>query len=255
MTDGSDHLRESAAARLPEPERLLRETDWVALDHARGTAEDIPAALIALLDPDPAARSRALDHGLEPVRHQNSIYSATPPTALYIAAILSDPRTIAVGSYELMQRHQRERRQLPLRAALLDWLHLLVLDANDECLAATGRYGLEDPHMQSLRALRPTLFHAVAEYLLDADHVVRHAALAAAIPLAEDPELASYRPELIRHAEQLLATSTDHRFRASALGCLRAWQDGARDLATPGGTPGPITLNSRDGGHSEDPPF
>lgn len=255
MTVGSDHLGDSAAARLPDPETLLRDTDWRALEHARGTAEDIPAALIALLAPDPAARSRALDHGLEPVRHQNSIYSATPPAALYIAAILSDPRTIAVGSYELMQRHQRERQQLPLRAALLDWLHLLVLDANDECLAATQRYGLEDPHMESLRALRPTLFHAVAEYLLDADLVVRHAALAAAIPLAEHPELASYRAELIRLAEQLLATSTDHRFRASALGGIRAWQDSAWDLATPGGTPGPTTLDSWNGGHSEDPPF
>lgn len=151
MTDGSDHLSESAAARLPEPETLLRETDWESLEQARGTAENIPAALISLLDPDPAARSRALDHGLEPIRHQNSIYSATPPTPLSVAAILSDPRTTGVGSYELMQRRQRERRQLPLRVALLDWLHLLALDA---------------------------------------DLVVRHAALAAAIPLAEDPGLA-----------------------------------------------------------------
>jgi hypothetical protein len=255
VTVGSDHLGDSAAARLPDPETLLRETDWGALNHARGTAEDIPGALIALLDPDPAARSRALEHGLEPVRHQNSIYSATPPTALYVAAILSDPRTIAVGSYELMQRHQRERRQLPLRAALLDWLHLLALDANDECLAATRRYGFEDPHMESLRALRPALFHAVAEYLLDADVVVRRAALAAAMPLAEDPELAGYRSELIRLAEQLLVISTDHRFRASALGGLRAWQDNAQDLLTPGDIASLTTLDTWGSGHSGEPPF
>ncbi|MFD7900430.1 hypothetical protein [Streptomyces sp. NPDC059743] len=242
MAIGKNHPGDSAVADLPEPEALLRDTDWAVLDHARGAAEDIPAALAALHHPDPSVRARALEHGLEPVRHQNTIYPATPPAALYIAAILSDPRTTEVGTYELQQRHRRETRQLPLRAALLDWLHLLALDTNDECLEVTRRYGFEDPHMERVRAMRPALFRAVAVFLHDENPDVRHAALAAAIPLAEDPALEDVRVELVPLAHKLLATSTDHRHRTCVIDGLRAWGHDVQDPPPGPSAPSPSSV-------------
>ncbi|SCF68820.1 hypothetical protein GA0115259_101049 [Streptomyces sp. MnatMP-M17] len=180
------------------------------------------------------------------MRHQNTIYPATPPAALYIAAILSDSRTTEVGTYALQQRHRREPQQLPLRAALLDWLHLLALDTNDECLEITRRYGFENPHMERVRAMRPVLFRAVAVFLHDEDSDVRHAALAAAIPLAEDPTLEDVRVELVPLAHKLLATSTDHRHRTCVIDGLRAWGHDVQDLA-PGALRARPVLCSSDG--------
>ncbi|WP_222314463.1 hypothetical protein [Streptomyces cavourensis] len=233
MATESDHLSDSAAADLPKPEALLRDTDWAALDHAGGTAEDIPTALTALHHPDPAVRARALEHGLEPVRHQNTIYPATLPVALYIAAILPDRKSDTVGTYTLEQRHRPEPQRLPLRAALLDWLHLLALDANDECTEITRRHGFEDPHMERVRSMRPMLFHAVAAFLRDEDPDVRHAALAAAVPLTEDPALESVRAELAPLAHELLAMSTDHRHRMCVIDGLRTWGHDVQDLEPP----------------------
>ncbi|MGW6980127.1 hypothetical protein ACWGE1_11850 [Streptomyces sp. NPDC054932] len=223
MATRSNHQGDRAETGLPEPEALLRTTDWAALDHARGPAGDIPAVLADLHHPDPAVRARALAHGLEPVRHQNTIYAATPPVALYIAAILPDRKTAAVGTYELEQRRRPQPRRLPLRAALLDWLYLLALDAGDDCLRITRFHGFEDPDMERVRSLRPVLFRAVAVFLRDEDPDVRHAALAAAVPLVEDPALEAFRAGLVPLAHELLATSTDHRYRSCVIDGLRAW--------------------------------
>lgn len=251
-----DHQGEPASTRPLAPEVLLAETDWRGLSHARGGAEEIPAALRALLDPDPAIRARALEQGLEPVRHQNSIYAATLPAALYVAAILPDPRTAVVGSYVLDQRRQPKRRQMPLRAALLDWLHLLALDADDSCPATAERLGFEDPHLEALRAHRPALFHAVSEYLADTSQIVRHTALAAAACFAEHPALIGYRVGLLPFAEQLLATSADHRLRTAALTALNRWGE-VRDFNAPGVlsyAPAPVP-DPWSGGYAEDPLF
>lgn len=251
-----DHQGNPDSARPLASEVLLAETNWRELSHARGGAEEIPAVLRTLLDPDPATSARALEQGLEPVRHQNSIYAATLPAALYVAAILPDPRTAVVGSYVLEQRHQPKRQQIPLRAALLDWLHLLALDADDSCLATAERLGFEDPHVEALRAHRPALFHAVFEHLADTNQTVRHAALAAATSFAEDAALIGYRVGLLPFAEQLLATSADHRFRTAALAALDRWGE-VRDFNTPDAlpaTPAPVS-DPWSGGCVEDPLF
>ncbi|MFE9939145.1 hypothetical protein [Streptomyces hirsutus] len=77
---------------LPEPAAVLANTDWGALEHAYGTAEDTPAQLVALFADDQPTRSQALDHLHHVVHHQNTLYAATVPAALYVAAILLDPR-------------------------------------------------------------------------------------------------------------------------------------------------------------------
>lgn len=46
---------------LPETAVVLAETDWSALQHAYGMAEDTPAQLVGLLDDDQLVRSQALE--------------------------------------------------------------------------------------------------------------------------------------------------------------------------------------------------
>ncbi|MFF4988057.1 hypothetical protein ACFY19_12760 [Streptosporangium saharense] len=85
--------------------------DWSRLFHAYGAASDVPAHLEALVGDDDRAREEAVDHLWAAVIHQGTPWSATPPTALVVAGLLSDPRTA---------RHTVSSR--PLRAVLLDFL-------------------------------------------------------------------------------------------------------------------------------------
>src|SRR5258708_11048821 len=72
---------------------VLEETDWGALSHAYGVAADAPSRLTGLLSGDPAACADAVGYLDAAILHQGSIYPATAPVALFVAGILSDPRT------------------------------------------------------------------------------------------------------------------------------------------------------------------
>ncbi|MFF3075256.1 hypothetical protein ACFVSN_29310 [Kitasatospora sp. NPDC057904] len=66
----SDYL---GVTELPDPQAMLRTTDWALLGTARLTGgEFLSAVLAGLVVPDPRVRGVALDE-LEPVRHQNSL--------------------------------------------------------------------------------------------------------------------------------------------------------------------------------------
>lgn len=69
--------------------RLLNETPWERLEDAYGSAEDAPAALAALIDPDASRRFGALDDLHGSILHQGTAYSATPPAALFVIALLA----------------------------------------------------------------------------------------------------------------------------------------------------------------------
>ncbi|MGW1991343.1 hypothetical protein [Embleya sp. NPDC001921] len=219
---------------LPDPEALLRDTDWARLYTVRGYAdEDVPAALVTLLDPDPAAQAKALERVLESVTDQGVMYPPVVPVAQYVAAILADPRTTAVGSYEWSGTGTRQRS---LRAELLDWLGRLARSSDDAAARLhANRNSFDPPHpdLDLLRGLRPVFYTAVAAFLYDGDADVRHAALIAAIPLAEAPELARRRDKLAACAHRLLVTCTDGRYRAQALDALDAWGHDVQDLQTP----------------------
>ena len=196
-------------------------TDWASLAHGRGPARDTPAALAALLDPDAAIRARALDACWEPLRQENTIYSAAVPAALYIAAILPDPRTRSVG---LHGRWGRSPQLRSLRAALLDWLGELGTDADDETAAFFARNHVLGGHppLSAVRSLRPAFFTAAAAFLHDADRDVRHAAVVATIPFLEAPELGANQADFVRCARHLLATSTDIYYQARTSDALIA---------------------------------
>ncbi|MFF4350014.1 hypothetical protein [Streptomyces sp. NPDC001530] len=226
QTDGS------TSDGLPHHEALLDGTDWASLGTARGDGGFLPAVLIRLLDVDPAVQASAIRE-LEPVCHQNSFYEATLPVALYVAAILIHPATATVGSGLLTELE----RGYPVRAALLDWLGSLAYDADDKCVAIgerhfNGGYLDDYPEMRAFRDRRPTFYRAVSPFLGHHDADVRDAAIVAALPLTEHPDLTWHQDELGRNARHLLATSTNGYNRSRSLDALKNWGYDTTNLET-----------------------
>jgi hypothetical protein len=204
---------------VPAPHELLSFTDWAAVKHALGVADDVPTALDQILHDDPAARARALCHLEESVHHSSTIYPATAPVALHIAAILADPRTDAAGIY------RRNDTRRPLRAALLDWLGDMAADVGDDAVAIMERFGYtldNAPAMIALRATRPVIFDAVLPFLHDGDLTVRDAAVTTAVLLI-GPNAARAHDELRPLVREVLDTSTFRYHRARAIDTLNAW--------------------------------
>lgn len=194
------------------------------------------------------------------MRHQNSLYEATVPVALYIAAILSHPATATVGP----GRRGEHEPNRPTRAAMLDWLGSLAYDADDECVVIgerhfNGGYLDDYPQMRAFRDLRPVFYGAVSPFLAHVDTAVRDAALIAALPLAEHPGLTHHRDELACHARGLLTTSTSRYNRNRALDALRIWGHNTAALETPADTAArnrrPCGADPWAGGFMDDPPF
>lgn len=214
-------------ASLPDPAAVLAETDWAALHHAYGTAEDTPAQLVALLGADQAVRSRALDHLHHVVHHQNTLYAATVPAALYVAAILRDPRTT--------RPVDKEPRAFPgpLRAELLEWLASVADAADDETGATMRRLGFppEDyPPFVTICEIRPLLFSAVSACFDDRDLHVREAAIAACIPLLDDARLRCHRMAVAPLLRETLATSALWQYQEQAVEALAAWGEDTTGL-------------------------
>ncbi|TQS20985.1 hypothetical protein [Microbispora sp. KK1-11] len=213
-----------------DPLALIEETDWASLEHALGPAADTRAALADLLNGTPDAQARALDHLNDPVHHQNSLYTATAPAALYVAAILSDPRTDTAVPFG------GEGRRYPLRQALLDWLGSVAREVDKEAEATLLRLGfsLEDyPGFTEVRAIRPALFQGVSSLLHGPDPAIREAALAAAVRLLDAPELTHHRAVLAPMVRDFLAASSNRVYRATAIDGLDAWGQETTSLVSP----------------------
>ncbi|MFI1650821.1 hypothetical protein ACH4XT_28300 [Streptomyces avidinii] len=267
MTYRSSRAMDPYSAELPHHQTLLQGTDWASLATPCGTGESLPTALARLVDPDPLVREAAVKGALGKVTHQNSIYEATTPVALYAAAILDHPALAVDGS-----RHDDAPSMgRPTLAAVLDWLGETARDADDACVAAdedSCGEGPPDEGMRAFRELRPAIFTAVRAFLGHDDPEVRNTALVAAIPLVEHPALVTHRSDLAGHAHRLLATSTDRYHRDRVLDALKAWGHDTSDLENEADIAAreryavlraarASRQNDRatGGGYSEDPPF
>ncbi|MFD8718559.1 hypothetical protein ACFV2H_11190 [Streptomyces sp. NPDC059629] len=206
---------------------LLTEADWAALGHAFGSAIDTPKMLAALLDPDQSARTEALSYLHDPLHHQNTLYEATVPAALYVAAILSDPRTTRTVD--------KSRHAFPgcMRAELLSWIASIANEVTDEVKALSQRHGysLDDyPPAVGIQRIRPLLFSASLPYTEDTDRHVREAALTACIPLLDDPRLLRHQRPLIPLVREVLGTSELWQHRERAIDALDAWGEDSSGL-------------------------
>ncbi|NUV53768.1 hypothetical protein G6W51_12790 [Streptomyces coelicolor] len=270
MTNSRSGTENPRPHELPHHQALLDGTDWASLEtpSGPGTGEALPTALARILNPDPVVRSAATDDALRKVTHQNTIYEATVPVALYVAAVLHHPAVAAddFGHDADMPPHR------PTLVKLLEWLSATAYDADDECVTHGERHYGEDflgeyEEMRAFRDLRPAIFSAVHSLLGHDNAEVRDAAFVAAIPLSEHPVLTAHRAELVGHARRLLATSTDRYKRDRVLDAMKAWGHDTSDLENTDD----IAARERyarlkaerdcwwatdgTGGYSEDPPF
>ncbi|WP_125523696.1 hypothetical protein [Streptomyces sp. WAC 05379] len=230
---------------LPNPWDLLAGADWASLEHACGSAAGTPALLAGLLADDAGAQARALRHLNDPVHHQNTIYSATVPAALYVAAILSDPRTGTVVA-------DHDGQALPLRAALLAWVTSVAIEVDSEAEAKMADVGLcleEHPESVQVRALRPRLFQAVSAFLHAPDLAVQEAAIAAVVSLLDAPELVQQRALLTPLVRDVLVSSDNRSYRFIAGRGLKSWGEGTDVL------PDDQDADLWAGGCSSEPPF
>jgi hypothetical protein len=246
------HSRSGAGAPyetdLPPHHVVLAETDWASLQTPFGNGADLPRFLARLLEPDPKVQVTALSELGELVGHQNTIYEATAPVAVYVAGILTHPAAMTLRPY----------RNVPIRATLLGWLASVLYDASDEIVGRTKQYSPDflapGTTVAAFRELRPMLYQAVAPFLQDDHEDVREAAVITALILAEHPALAEHRNLLAVQARLILDTSSDEPNRRLAWRALAAWGH------SPAG-PEPLSETPRDWGpHSDgrgdlEPPF
>ncbi|MFI5809321.1 hypothetical protein [Streptomyces sp. NPDC051561] len=138
MTKNRRQSGKSDPEGLPHYQQLLDGTAWSSLATVSGSGESLPPALAQILDPDPAVRANAARDALGEVTHQNTIYEATVPVALYIAAILGQP-DITAGDFDL---GTAVPSRPPTLVRMLAWLSDTAYDADDECVAIGERnYG------------------------------------------------------------------------------------------------------------------
>ncbi|MDX2679476.1 hypothetical protein [Streptomyces soliscabiei] len=226
---------------------MLADTDWAALEHGGGSAADSPAMLAALLEADQSVRTDALRYLYSRLHHGNTLYDATVPTARYVASILSDART--TGAID------KGESDFPgcLRAELLAWIASVAGEVTNEAEALYQRSEhplLDWPPAVAVQALRPLLFAASAPYTADDDRHVREAALAACIPLLDDPRLLHYRRPLAPLVQADLGTSEFWQRRILAVDALDAWGEDPSGIELPQHSSLPWA-----DGCSEEPPF
>ncbi|MGW7178941.1 hypothetical protein [Streptomyces xanthophaeus] len=243
----------SKAGAPPEPDVpscqvVLTETHWGSLQTAFGSGECLPEVLARLLEPDPKVQVTALSELSELVGHQNTVYEATAPVAMYVAGILAHPAAMTLRPY----------RNVPIRATLLNWLASTAYDASDETVDRIERYFpgflTHGTTMVALRDLRPMLYRAVAPFLQDSHEDVREAAGLAALILAEHPALAQHRDHLAVHARRILDTSSDVHNRRVAWKALEAWGHDVTGMEPPQEEPWDCGPHS-DGRGDLEPPF
>lgn len=77
----------------------LDQIDWYKLGHAYGDASDVPAMIRSLASKKKATRDKAWDDLFGSVRHQGSIYSATPRVVPFLIELLGEPSVPAKAEF------------------------------------------------------------------------------------------------------------------------------------------------------------
>lgn len=236
-----------AGSPLTKAAQLHASTDWAVSGHSSPFEFDLANTLALLLHDNPATRTKALRDLQSAVHHANTISPSTTPVALYIAALLSDPRTEEI---DVIDRHTCPR---PMRAALLDWLGEMASDVGEESITALRRVGFPiTAEEAALRAARPTLVLATTAFTGDHDADIRHAAVTATLLLLDTrEECRSYQTEYAPLVEDILATSSNRFHRARALDSLDAWGHDTRRLRRV--EPAPVGEDAS--AWSDEPPF
>ncbi|MCW8215705.1 hypothetical protein [Streptomyces griseolus] len=214
---------------LPDANSLLEETDWSHLEHGGGPAAlRTPVKLVGLVSGNSGAATIALDHLWNDLLHQGSLYSATPAAALYVAAVLGEPRS-------------RESLTAPHRSELLEWLAetayaVSVSRERQREAWLDPAVMARNPLFSEVRAIRPILFRGVFPHISDSDKDVAEAALLAAAHLLDAPELASHIGAVAPKVRSVLAVSPKQGYRDAAISRLAAWGEDTTSLKDAAGS-------------------
>ncbi|TXS52785.1 HEAT repeat domain-containing protein [Streptomyces sp. t39] len=197
---------------------MIEGTDWGELEHAYGPAENTPLRPVQLLDEDPEVQSWALTMLGMSVLHQDSLYSATAPAALYVAGVLDDTRTLTVHeNNSVLADHP-----WPLRAALLECLGRIADSAAyGETTDEDG--GDDQVATDAARTVCAPGLDVVLPHLLALEPAVREAALGAVAMFLQSPDLTGRTGTATRLLSRLLAESTDRRERAAIVLTIGFW--------------------------------
>ena len=71
----------------------LHHIDWASMEHAYGTAEEVPALLWALRSPEAEERRKALERFYSAVHHQGDVYPATAASLPFLFELAADSAT------------------------------------------------------------------------------------------------------------------------------------------------------------------
>lgn len=71
----------------------LHDIDWASMEHAYGSAEEVPALLTALRSPEAEERRKALDRFYGAVHHQGSVYPPTAASLPFLFGLAADSAT------------------------------------------------------------------------------------------------------------------------------------------------------------------
>ncbi|MDR6318104.1 hypothetical protein [Actinoplanes couchii] len=168
---------------MTTPEDILATTAWGDLEHAYGSAEDLPELLKPLLNGETADFAAAMHTLNWNLTHQGTLYSATLPAARYVVSVLTDPRTRAG------------------KAAMLSWLDAVAGSAIE------FEEFDHEPDADACREAIPTFYPAVAANFEHPNPIVRVAARRAALTMlyrpALEPERAAAAPHLLAEIELL----------------------------------------------------
>lgn len=238
---------------LPDPRTLLEGADWSRLEHGGGpAAPGTPIKLAGLVSGNAAAAVMALDHLWDDLLHQGSLYSATPAAALYVAAVLGEPRS-------------REFLITPHRSKLLEWLAEVayaVSVSRERQLEAWFGPAVMDRNslFAEVQVIRPVIFQGVFPCISDSDPDVVEAALLATVRLLDAPELTPYRGAVAPKVRSVLAVSSKKSYQAAAISGLAAWGEDVESLKGATESPGKRDGSwdefwNSDRGPVDEPPF
>jgi hypothetical protein len=206
----------------------LENTNWQRLHHAYGRATDTPGHLRALLREDLESRERAMSHLWSAIIHQGTPWTATGPTALVVAGLLSDERidrgepvradllSFLVSVAEAAEQAGLTKTELDCMAAF-DIEPLLDSEDDDEAL-----YGNEDA-ANSLYArsiigclrVAPILLNVMLEGLTHGSPSVRASAGMGAVTLARTTSLRRHAKDIESRLLALAWATQSHDERSA----------------------------------------
>lgn len=160
--------------------RGIDEVDWVSMEHAYGSAADVPELLRALASPLPQDRETALDGMYGAVHHQGDVYDSTLASIPFLFALAGHPG-------------------LPDRGGIVELLASIGGSEDGEILGdgfgdgedgAGGGQGAEDPEDDNYAMAHAAVRAGAAVFLglvTDADPEVRRAASSALVRFHDEP--------------------------------------------------------------------